>query len=137
MAAADTRMRGAGRHSGAGRSPSFLCGGCGRATRGAPLLKKKADALLMKFRALLSKLKEAKENSPGVMRKAYFSLAEARYHAGEQGVAFAIDEKAIQQCTCKTKTKISNVAGVVIPEFYLTNTAVDCGGVATQGGERG
>lgn len=108
------------------------------AQKGHSLLKKKADALTLKFRALLSTLKEKKEAAPMTMNKAYFSLTEARYHAGEQGLSFAVEEKAGKVSQCKTKTKVSNIAGVIIPEFYLTNAdeMSSTGGIAAQGGEQ-
>eukprot|EP00756_Hemistasia_phaeocysticola_P005921 Hpha_TRINITY_DN13573_c1_g2::TRINITY_DN13573_c1_g2_i1::g.111679::m.111679/K02149/ATPeV1D, ATP6M; V-type H+-transporting ATPase subunit D len=105
------------------------------AQKGHSLLKKKADALTMRFRSILKILKEKKESMPDLMRAAYFSLTEARYHAGEQGVSFAVEEKAQKPAQCKTRTKLHNIAGVSIPEFSLTHT----GEVTTtmgQGGEQ-
>eukprot|EP01062_Namystynia_karyoxenos_P075124 TRINITY_DN722_c1_g1_i1.p2 TRINITY_DN722_c1_g1~~TRINITY_DN722_c1_g1_i1.p2 ORF type:complete len:297 (+),score=133.47 TRINITY_DN722_c1_g1_i1:134-892(+) len=105
------------------------------AQKGHSLLKKKADALTMKFRGILTLLKDKKESMTDVMKTAYFSLTEARYHAGDQGVSFAVEDKAHKQARCKTRTKLTNIAGVQIPEFSLTHTGENSTTLG-QGGEQ-
>uniref|UniRef100_J3M1X3 V-type proton ATPase subunit D n=1 Tax=Oryza brachyantha TaxID=4533 RepID=J3M1X3_ORYBR len=53
------------------------------ATRGHALLKKKSDALTVQFRAILKKIVAAKESMGEAMRASSFSLAEAKYVAGD------------------------------------------------------
>ena len=53
------------------------------ATKGHSLLKKKSDALSIRFRAILGKILEAKESMGGQMKAAQFSMVEARFAAGD------------------------------------------------------
>lgn len=53
------------------------------ATKGHALLKKKADALNMRFRQILKKIVQTKEEMGKVMKASFFSLAQARYSSGE------------------------------------------------------
>merc|ERR1719225_1169661 len=52
------------------------------AQKGHSLLKKKADALQMKFRLILKKIIDTKTLMGDVMKEASFSLAEAKFAAG-------------------------------------------------------
>ena len=49
------------------------------ATTGHRLLKKKADALQLKFRSILKKIIETKQLMGELMKEASFSLAEAKF----------------------------------------------------------
>jgi V-type H+-transporting ATPase subunit D len=53
------------------------------ASKGHELLKKKSDALKVKFRAMLKDIKTAKEELADIMPQAYISLASAYYSAGD------------------------------------------------------
>ena len=53
------------------------------ASKGHALLKKKADALNMKFRQILKKIVEAKERMGAAMKSSFFSLAQAKYRNGD------------------------------------------------------
>ncbi|VDM29773.1 unnamed protein product, partial [Toxocara canis] len=53
------------------------------AQKGHSLLKKKADALNMRFRSILGKIVENKNLMGEVLREASFSLAEAKFTAGD------------------------------------------------------
>jgi V-type H+-transporting ATPase subunit D len=48
------------------------------ATKGHALLKKKADALTMRYRQLLKEIVEAKTGMGDAMKTSFFSLAEAK-----------------------------------------------------------
>ena len=53
------------------------------AQKGHSLLKKKADALQMRFRQILQKIVATKTEMGDVMKDCAFSLAEAKFQAGE------------------------------------------------------
>lgn len=53
------------------------------ATKGHALLKKKADALNMRFRQILKKIVQTKEEMGQLMKASFFSLAQAKYSTGE------------------------------------------------------
>ena len=84
------------------------------ASKGHALLKKKADALNMKFRQILKKIVQAKEKMGGLMKASFFSLAQARYTNGDfkHTVLDSVD-----QATVRVGTHQENVAGVKIPKF--------------------
>eukprot|EP01059_Diplonema_ambulator_P012506 TRINITY_DN2285_c0_g1_i1.p1 TRINITY_DN2285_c0_g1~~TRINITY_DN2285_c0_g1_i1.p1 ORF type:complete len:247 (+),score=101.05 TRINITY_DN2285_c0_g1_i1:724-1464(+) len=86
------------------------------AQKGHSLLKKKADALVMRYRGILKVLKESKERMQDEMKEAHIALAYAKYHAGESGLAFAVQE-CMKQHPLKTRIRQDNVAGVGIPIF--------------------
>ncbi|KAL0266779.1 UNVERIFIED_CONTAM: hypothetical protein PYX00_009231 [Menopon gallinae] len=84
------------------------------AQKGHSLLKKKADALQMRFRMILSKIIETKTLMGEVMKEAAFSLAEAKFTTGD------INQVVLQNVTkaqIKIRTKKDNVAGVTLPVF--------------------
>ncbi|CAI8042565.1 V-type proton ATPase subunit D [Geodia barretti] len=53
------------------------------AQKGHSLLKRKADALTLRFRQILSKIIETKNLVGEIMKEAAFSLAEANFAAGD------------------------------------------------------
>ena len=53
------------------------------AQKGYKLLKKKADALTMRYRQILAKIVAAKREMGTAMRASAFALTEAKYVAGE------------------------------------------------------
>lgn len=69
------------------------------ARRGRDLLAKRVDGLLIRFRAILSRLLERKSQLGQVMRDASFSLVEVNYATG--GV-----NELVLQAVDKAKTKI-------------------------------
>ncbi|EDW92065.1 V-type proton ATPase subunit D 1 [Drosophila teissieri] len=84
------------------------------AQKGHGLLKKKADALQMRFRLILGKIIETKTLMGDVMKEAAFSLAEAKFTSGD------INQVVLQNVTkaqIKIRTKKDNVAGVTLPVF--------------------
>jgi V-type H+-transporting ATPase subunit D len=84
------------------------------AHRGHGLLKKKADALQMRFRLILGKIIEAKNLMGETMKEAAFSLAEAKFTTGD------FNQVVLQNVTkaqIKIRTKKDNVAGVTLPVF--------------------
>ncbi|XP_070498492.1 V-type proton ATPase subunit D 1 [Chironomus tepperi] len=84
------------------------------AHKGHGLLKKKADALQMRFRMILGKIIETKQIMGDVMKEAAFSLAEAKFATGD------FNQVVLQNVTkaqIKIRTKKDNVAGVQLPIF--------------------
>ena len=84
------------------------------AQKGHSLLKKKADALTMRFRQILAKIIETKTLMGEVMKQATFSLTEAVYAAGDIG---PVVMQNIDKAQTKVRSKKDNVAGVTLPVF--------------------
>eukprot|EP01117_Protostelium_nocturnum_P002337 TRINITY_DN129_c0_g1_i1.p1 TRINITY_DN129_c0_g1~~TRINITY_DN129_c0_g1_i1.p1 ORF type:complete len:260 (+),score=82.38 TRINITY_DN129_c0_g1_i1:170-949(+) len=94
------------------------------ATRGHSLLKKKSDALTLKFRTLLGKLADAKEEMGKEMKTASFSLAQAKWAASPLDVSHTVIENVGGTAFEKLKINTDNIAGVQLPVFeQLTDTA--------------
>jgi len=91
------------------------------AKRGYDLLKKKADALTMRFRAILKEILANKEAMGKEMREAHFALATAKYHAGDFSNAVL---ESVTEATFRLRIDQDNVAGVLLPNFkrYQDNT---------------
>jgi len=92
------------------------------AQKGHSLLKKKADALSMRFRAILQKIIQTKVLMGEVMKEAAFSFAEAKYTAGEFN--FVVLQN-VGKSQVKVRMKRDNVAGVVLPMFEMFPDAAD------------
>ncbi|KAK2076811.1 hypothetical protein QBZ16_005037 [Prototheca wickerhamii] len=92
------------------------------ATKGHALLKKKADALNMRFRMILKKIVQTKEQMGDMMKASFFSLAQAKYASGDfrHSVIDGIDHASI-----KVKATQDNVAGVKLPKFESFKEGVD------------
>uniref|UniRef100_A0A0N5ADE9 Vacuolar proton pump subunit D n=1 Tax=Syphacia muris TaxID=451379 RepID=A0A0N5ADE9_9BILA len=84
------------------------------AQKGHSLLKKKADALNVRFRSILGKIIENKNLMGQVLREASFSLAEAKFTAGDfsHGVIQSVDK-----AQHRVRMKKENVVGVFLPVF--------------------
>jgi len=89
------------------------------AKKGHSLLKKKADALTMRLRALLKNILEAKDEMGAAFRDGNFALAEVKYAAGDikpmviEGVGTA--QKRVE-------IRVDNIAGVKVPVFKSIDT---------------
>lgn len=93
---------------------SLMKGRLRGAQKGHSLLKKKSDALTIRFRQILKKIIETKALMGEVMREAAFSMAEVKFAMGE------INSLVIQnvaKAQIKVRTKRDNVAGVILPVF--------------------
>lgn len=93
------------------------------ATKGHALLKKKADALTVRFRAILRDIIEAKESMGQQMRDSFFTLIEARYAAGDNMKHTVFDN--VEQASVQVQSRQDNVAGVKIPKFEHVKTGID------------
>ncbi len=85
------------------------------ATKGHQLLKKKADALTMRYRQILKEIVDAKEGMGDKMKGSFFSLAEAKYAGGDAIKNTIFDN--VDRATLKVYASQDNVAGVKIPKF--------------------
>jgi len=93
------------------------------ATTGHRLLKKKADALQLKFRSILKKIIETKQLMGEIMKEASFSLAEAKFAStGDLNQAVL---QNVSKAQIKVKTKNDNVAGVNLPVFESYQDGAD------------
>ncbi|KAL5008126.1 hypothetical protein ScPMuIL_013707 [Solemya velum] len=84
------------------------------AQKGHSLLKKKADALTLRFRQILKKIIETKMLMGDVMKEAAFSLAEAKFTTGDFN---HIVLQNVNKAQLKVRSKKDNVAGVQLPVF--------------------
>lgn len=112
------------------------------ATKGHALLKKKADALTMRFRQILKKIVETKTSMGDILKAAAFAQTEAKYSAGEYKYT-VLDNVA--QASIRVKATMDNVAGVKIPKFEeiisgtdskMSLTGLSKGGKAIQGARK-
>jgi len=78
------------------------------------LLKKKADALNFRFREILKKIIENKNRMAEVLKEAAFSLAEAKFTAGDFSHTVV---QNVSQAQYRIKMKKENVVGVFLPVF--------------------
>lgn len=85
------------------------------AEKGHSLLKKKADALQIKFRQILKKIIETKSLMGGVMKEASFSMSEAKFAVGNDFNTIVLQN--VNKAQTKVRTKKENVAGVNLPSF--------------------
>ncbi|VDD75555.1 unnamed protein product [Mesocestoides corti] len=82
---------------------------------GHSLLKKKSDALTIRFRSILNKIIDAKQSMGEVIREANFSLAAVKFASTAH-----VNQLVMQNVTkAQVKVKITkeNVAGVNLPQF--------------------
>lgn len=78
------------------------------AVKGHALLKKKADALTMRFRQILKKIVQTKQDMGKNMRQSAFALTEAKYAAGDfRHTVF----DSVETATVKVHAQQDNVAG--------------------------
>jgi len=89
------------------------------AKKGHSLLKKKADALTMRLRALLKNILQAKEDVGAAFREGNFALAEVKYAAGDIKPMVIESVGTAQK---RVEIRIDNIAGVKVPVFKAINT---------------
>eukprot|EP01012_Entosiphon_sulcatum_P057351 TRINITY_DN81105_c0_g1_i1.p1 TRINITY_DN81105_c0_g1~~TRINITY_DN81105_c0_g1_i1.p1 ORF type:complete len:245 (+),score=65.92 TRINITY_DN81105_c0_g1_i1:34-768(+) len=87
------------------------------AKKGHSLLKKKADALVIRFRRILSELADVKRAMISEMKAANFALAEAKFTAGDS-ISMTVAE-SMKQEPARVRIRHDNVAGVRLPVFRL------------------
>jgi len=85
------------------------------AVKGHSLLKRKSDALTMRFRIILQKILDAKLAMGKLLRQASLTLAECNYISGDIG--FAVRESVGNDPSYKVIARMENVGGVQLPVF--------------------
>lgn len=83
---------------------------------GHDLLKRKSDALVVRFRNILSRIVDTKTLMGEVIKEASWSLAEAKYTMGDFGEQIIQD---VDKASVKVKTKLENVVGKVGPLIFF------------------
>ena len=90
------------------------------AEKGHSLLKKKADAMKLRFRSILKSIVDSKELMGDIMATAAFSLAEVKF-AGGADVGPMVLQNVPSIAAVKIKEQKDNVAGVALPTFEVLN----------------
>jgi V-type H+-transporting ATPase subunit D len=93
------------------------------AKKGHSMLKKKSDALLVRFRSILKEILEKKEGAGQETREAMISLALAKYAFGEDLKHTVIEN--VEIASLRVRMVPDNVAGVTIPVFSKLGSDVD------------
>ncbi|KAH7815107.1 putative V-type proton ATPase subunit D [Monocercomonoides exilis] len=88
------------------------------AKRGHELLKKKSDALSVKFRDILGKILDAKNELVTLVNEALFSTSHMKYTTGDQ-IKYAVRETVSSTTPTKVTMHMENLAGVLLPVFEL------------------
>jgi V-type H+-transporting ATPase subunit D len=96
------------------------------AQKGHNLLKRKSDALTIRFRQILQQIHAAKIAMGTLMKAGALALAELTFAAGD--VSYGLREQAAGQTAgYRVKARVENVSGVQLPAF---EALVEHGGVA-------
>merc|ERR1711988_1665678 len=90
------------------------------AKKGYTLLKRKSDALQVRFRAMLGHIIETKDEMGVELAKAFLSLTEAQYAAGD--IQPLVMEK-VGTAAIRVRETVENIAGVQLPVFEMINEA--------------
>ena len=91
---------------------AFLRPARARAAQGFQLLKKKADALTLRFRQILKQILTAKQQMGEKFKESFFAMAQARYTAGDHLRHSIVD--SVAQATVRVQSKADNIAGVKV-----------------------
>ncbi|CAD2214615.1 vacuolar ATP synthase subunit D [Angomonas deanei] len=92
------------------------------AQKGHSLLKKKADALSLRYRAVMGDLRNAKLEMADQIKDSYFTITQAQFIAGD--ISLAVQE-SLKIPTYTMKLRVENIAGVQIPSFRPPEDAVE------------
>eukprot|EP01100_Stratorugosa_tubuloviscum_P009434 TRINITY_DN396_c2_g1_i1.p1 TRINITY_DN396_c2_g1~~TRINITY_DN396_c2_g1_i1.p1 ORF type:complete len:261 (-),score=125.90 TRINITY_DN396_c2_g1_i1:205-987(-) len=86
------------------------------AINGHKLLKKKSEALTIRFRALLKEIIDKKIFSATSLKEAFFSFASSKNAAGLTLIHTVLENAGV--ATVKLNLKTENVAGIYLPTFH-------------------
>lgn len=88
------------------------------AQKGHSLLKKKADALSLRYRAVMGELHTAKLEMADQIKGSYFTITQAQFIAGD--ISLAVQE-SLKIPTYTMELQVENIAGVQVPSFRKQN----------------
>lgn len=88
------------------------------AEKGHSLLKKKADALALRYRMIMSELYKAKMEAADQIKGSYFTITQAQFIAGD--ISLAVTE-SLKIPTYTMELHVDNIAGVQVPSFQPHN----------------
>lgn len=88
------------------------------AQKGHSLLKKKADALSLRYRAVMGELHTAKLEMADQIKGSYFTITQAQFIAGD--ISLAVQE-SLKIPTYAMELQVENIAGVQVPSFHTQN----------------
>lgn len=88
------------------------------AQKGHSLLKKKADALSLRYRAVMGELHTAKLEMADQIKGSYFTITQAQFIAGD--ISLAVQE-SLKIPTYTMELQVENIAGVQVPSFHTHN----------------
>lgn len=88
------------------------------AQKGHSLLKKKADALSLRYRAVMGELHTAKLEMADQIKGSYFTITQAQFIAGD--ISLAVQE-SLKIPTYTMELQVENIAGVQVPSFHTQN----------------
>lgn len=106
------------------------------AQRGYKLLKKKADALSLRYRQILKKIVQTKLSMGENMKSASFAWTEAKYVGGD-GIKHTVLDSVDGKAEIRVRAYADNVAGVKIPKFNACGSGSLIGASGGGSGETG
>ena len=106
------------------------------AQRGYKLLKKKADALSLRYRQILKKIVQTKLSMGENMKSASFAWTEAKYVGGD-GIKHTVLDSVDGKAEIRVRAYADNVAGVKIPKFNACGSGSLIGASGGGSGESG
>ncbi|KAG5466102.1 hypothetical protein LSCM4_01244 [Leishmania orientalis] len=92
------------------------------AQKGHSLLKKKADALALRYRMVMGELHKAKLEMADQIKGSYFTITQAQFIAGD--ISLAVQE-SLKIPTYRMELQVENIAGVQVPSFHTQNSDAD------------
>jgi len=106
------------------------------AQRGYKLLKKKSDALSLRYRQILKKIVQTKLSMGENMKSASFAWTEAKYVGGD-GIKHTVLDSVDGKAEIRVRAYADNVAGVKIPKFNACGSGSLLGASGGGSGETG
>ncbi|KAK2958510.1 putative V-type proton ATPase subunit D [Blattamonas nauphoetae] len=88
------------------------------AQKGHDLLKRKSDALSVKFRDILSRIIDVKTQVVQYVEESMFATTQVKYAAGDQ-IKYSVMESVNSETNTLTTMRMENIAGVLLPVFDL------------------
>ncbi|ORC84675.1 vacuolar ATP synthase subunit D [Trypanosoma theileri] len=100
------------------------------AQKGHSLLKKKADALALRYRKTMGELRQAKLEMVEQIKGSYFTITQAQFIAGD--ISLAVQE-SLKLPTYAMTLHVDNIAGVRVPSFHEQHALLDADGPGGEG----